>query len=174
MLAKMERFINLTEQRLENAEWRIRQVPVPRAKLILSKAAVEGGLALLESKGEGVPIGGRDLVKRLEPLFVATGELAVEHLATVESACEYLKNPHENEADDPAAYLARVQAFVQAVRVLLGKRQMQWIAGAPIDPRYDFTPPAPGEESCDFDQELQERRDAYNEWGPEIRRKVAG
>ncbi len=172
MLAKMERFINLTEQRLQDAEWRIRQVPVARARLILSKAAVEGGMALLESKGQCVPIGGRDLVKRLESLFVATGELDVEHLATVESACEYLKNPHENEADDSAAYLARVQVFVQAVRVLLARRQMQWIAGAPIDPRYDFTPPTPGDDYGDFDQELQERRDAYNEWGPEIRRKV--
>ncbi len=174
MLAKMERFINLTEQRLQNAEWRIRQVPVARAKLILSKAAIEAGLALLESKGEGVPIGGRDLVKRLESLFVVTGELAVEHLATVEAACEYLKSPHDNEADDPAAYLMTIQAFVQAVRVLLAKRQMQWIAGAPIDPRYDFTPPSPGDENGDFDRELQERREAYNEWGPEIRTKVTG
>jgi hypothetical protein len=168
----MEKFINLAEFRLANAEWRIRQVPVPRARRIIYKAAIEAGVALLEAKGLAVDSADFDVANWIERLFVTTGELSVEHLATVASACKYLKFPHEEAQNELGDDLRRVQAFVQAARILLVQRQLDWVVRAPIDYRYDFTPPGPENNDREFEQELFERTAAYEEWGPEIRRKA--
>jgi len=168
----MERFIALAEYRLLNAEWRIRQVPAAGARRIISKAAAEAAIALLEAKGFTVDSYDSDLVNWVKRLFVVSGEISVEHLATIAAACKYLDLPHDAAGKELGDDLRRVQAFVQTARALLVERQLQWVFRAPIDPWYDFTPPSDEKNGREFELEMAERHAADQEWAPVTRRKA--
>jgi hypothetical protein len=111
----------------------------------------------------------------IERLYVVTGKLRVEHLATIASACKYLRCPYEESRNELGDELLSVDAFVKTARVLLVQRQSDSNSQAPIDFHYYLSSSAPENDDREVQQECEERHVADKEWGLEIRRvaKVA-
>lgn len=135
------------------------RVPPPRTVASL-KAAVQAATdALLEAKGAAMTPDTEWNVRQFEHLYVATGELPADFVATLRDACD------PAETDDVRGTFENASRFVYAADKLLVEaqiRQFQAEGGA----RYDFTPPSPS--PSDFSEgviaKAEIRRHVEEEW----------